>query len=124
MAGQAPLALIQFDRVLRAKVKEKAPVDFVWITPMSVTRFFSIAVKKVRHPNAAKLLTGYLGTQEASRLMEEVSFRSQLGKSAQTEAAKMVRRAGVQLVWNAPTMAEAKELKGWRKAVRKILTGH
>ena len=124
VAGQAPLALIQFDRVLRAKVKEKAPVDFVWITPMSVTRFFSIAVKKVRHPNAAKLLTGYLGTQEASRLMEEVSFRSQLGKSAQTDAAKMVRGAGVQLVWNAPTMAEAKELKGWRKAVRKILTGH
>ena len=124
VAGQAPLALIQFDRVFRAKVKDKAPVDFVWISPMSVTRFYSIAVKKVRHPNAAKLLAGYLGTPEASRLMEKVSFRSQLGPSAQSDAAKMVRAAGVKLIWNAPTMEEAKELKEWRKAARKILTGH
>ena len=72
----------------------------------------------------AKLLAGYLGTPEASRLMEKVSFRSQLGPSAQSDAAKMVRAAGVKLIWNAPTMEEAKELKEWRKAARKILTGH
>ena len=124
VAGQAPLALIQFDRVFRAKVKDKAPVDFIWITPMSVTRFYSIAVKKVRNPNAAKLLTGYLGTPEASALMEKASFRSQLGPSAQTDAAKMARAAGVKFVWNAPTMEEARELKKWRKQARKILTGH
>ena len=124
VAGQAPLALIQFDRVFRAKVKDGAPVDFLWITPMSVTRFYSIAVKKVRNPNAAKLLTGYLGTPEASALMEKASFRSQLGPSAQTDAAKMARAAGVKFVWNAPTMEEARELKKWRKQARKILTGH
>ena len=48
----------------------------------------------------------------------------QLGPSAQTDAAKMVRGAGVKLIWNAPAMEEAKELKKWRKAARKILTGH
>ena len=91
VAGQAPLAVIQLDRVLRAKLKDKAPVDFVWLSPISVTRFWAFAVKKVRHPNAAMLLAGYLGTPEASRLMEEASFRTQFGPSAQTDLARMLR---------------------------------
>ena len=124
VSGQAPLAVIQLDRVLRAKLKDKAPVDFVWLSPISVTRFWAFAVKKVRHPNAAMLLAGYLGTPEASRLMEEASFRTQFGPSAQTDLARMLRGAGVQLVWTAPTLKEAKELKKWRTAVRKILSGH
>ena len=82
VAGQAPLAIIQFDRVLRAKVMDKAPVDFVWLSPISAIRFFSIAVQKVRNPHAAMLLAGYLGTPEASRLMEEASLRTQFGPSA------------------------------------------
>jgi iron(III) transport system substrate-binding protein len=124
VSGQAPLAIIQFDRVLKARDKFKAPVDYVWLSPDPVTRFFSFAVKKVRHPNAAKLLAGYLGTPEASLLMEQASFRSQLGPNAKTKAAELMRQAGVELIWNAPTMKEAKELNEWRKQTRKILTGH
>ncbi len=124
VAGQAPLAVIQLDRVLRAKIKDKAPVDFVWLSPISVTRFWSFAVKKVRHPNAAMLLAGYLGTPEAAQLMEKASFRTQFGPTSGTDLARMLHGAGVQLVWTAPTLKEAKELKKWRGAVRKILAGH
>lgn len=124
VAGQAPLAIIQFDRVLRAKVRDKAPVDFVWLSPISAIRFFSIAVQKVRNPHAAMLLAGYLGTPEASRLMEEASLRTQFGPSAQTQAAKMLRAAGVQLVWSALDLKDAPQLKKWRQVTRKILAGH
>ena len=124
VAGQAPLAVIQLDRVIRAKLKDKAPVDFTWLSPVSVTRFWAFGVKKTRHPHAAMLLAGYLGTPEAARLMEQASFRTQFGPSAKTDLARMLRGAGVQLMWTAPTLKEAKELKKWRAAVRKILAGH
>ena len=124
VSGQAPLAIIQYDRVLRAKVMDKAPLDFVLLSPISAIRFYSIAVKNVRNPNAARLLTGYLGTPEASLLMEKASLRTLFGASAQTNAAKMLRAAGVQLVWAAPDLKDAPRLKKWRQVVRKILTGH
>ena len=56
--------------------------------------------------------------------MEEASLRTQFGPSAQTEAAKMLRAAGVQLVWSALDLKDAPQLKKWRQVARKILAGH
>ena len=124
VAGQAPLAIVQYDRLLRARDRDGAPVDYVWLSPVPYVPFFAFAVKKVAHPNAAKLLAGYLGTAEATNLMEKASLRVLLDPSSKTKAAELLQKAGVKLVNPAPKLADVKELNAWRKEVRKILTGH
>lgn len=119
VAGQAPLAISQYDRLLRARDREKAPVDYVWLTPVPYIPFFAFAVKKVAHPNAAKLLAGYLGTPEASNLMEKASLRGLLDPSSKTKAAELLQKSGIKLVNPAPKLADVKEQRKRRKKNKK-----
>ena len=123
VAGQAPLAPIaHLDRVLLAKDKG-APIDYVWLEPIIVNNFYSFAVSKSGQVHTAKLLAGWLGTDEALRLQEKHTYRGLIGPEVRTETAELVRRAGLQTVFSAVEKKEVDAETQLQIEVRKILTG-
>ena len=125
VAGQAPLALIQFDRVFRAKVKDKAPVGFC----LDITHVGdSILLHRgeegppsqcgqalgrlPRHPrgfaaDGESLLPKPVGPQRPVRCRQD-------GASGRSQAD----------LERAPPWKRPRSSREWRKAARKILTGH
>lgn len=79
-AGEAPLAIGAYAYKLMWYARDKkAPVDFIDTTsPMGASHFVSFALKGAKHPNAAKLFTGWLVTPEALKILEDTSFKGQL----------------------------------------------
>jgi iron(III) transport system substrate-binding protein len=123
VAGQAPLGTAHVNRVLWAKQKKGTPIDYVWLNYTPLLNFYAYAVKNGAHPNAAKLMAGWLGTPEALKVYEDNSQRGLIGPGSQSNTARAFRQARTKGVWSAVDIDGAKKEKKWQKEARKILVG-
>lgn len=123
VAGQAPLGTAHVNRVLWAKQKKGTPIDYVWLDYTPLLNFYAYAVKHGAHPNAAKLMAGWLGTPEALKIYEDNSQRGLIGPESQSNTAKAFRKARTEEVWSSVDIDGAKKEKKWQLEARKILVG-
>src|SRR4030095_1865275 len=70
-AGEFPI-LITYNYMVQAFATRGAPVDWVALEPVVVTMNPIMVAAKARHPNAARLLTDFVLSQEAQRILRDL----------------------------------------------------
>ncbi|MFQ5853027.1 MAG: ABC transporter substrate-binding protein, partial [Candidatus Binatia bacterium] len=123
VAGQAPLGTAHLNRVLWARRKGDVPIDYVWLDYTPLINFYAYAVKNGAHPNAAKLMAGWLGTPEALKVYEDTSLRGLISTDAPTKTARLFRQARTKPAWSSVNADVAKKERKWQKEARRIWVG-
>jgi iron(III) transport system substrate-binding protein len=111
-AGEAPLAIGVYGyKVIWYARDKKAPIDFIDTTsPIGCNTTGAFAVKGAKHPNAAKLFTGWLVTPEALKIMEMASFKGPLIPGSETAEYKRYMKNNVELLIETPETAKLSEI--------------
>jgi ABC-type Fe3+ transport system substrate-binding protein len=78
-------------------------------------------LKDAPHPNAARLLAGWLSTPEAQKVFYDSTFRSLLFPGVDTGHAQLVKDLGVKLIFEDP--AKEEENTAMQKQAMNIVLG-
>ena len=89
--------------------------------PVVVGQFGVTIMKNVPHPNAARLLAGFLATPEGKAARLQATSQADYGPTSDNELAKKLHSGKLQVAWDRPdNMAQREALFGRAAA---ILTG-
>jgi iron(III) transport system substrate-binding protein len=107
-SGEAPLGLGTYGyKVMQFARDKKAPVDLIDTTnPIAVSQHVTFALKGAKHPNAAKLLIGWLSSSEALKIMENASFNGQLIPGSDMAEYKRYMKNNVEIIYDSPDTAK------------------
>jgi iron(III) transport system substrate-binding protein len=98
VSGQAPLSIGPYlFHILEGK-KKGAPADLLPLSPMLVSPRLTSIHMKSKHPHAGKLFAGWLVTPPAQKILEQASSRASVAPDSGTEAAKLLKAHGIELV--------------------------
>ena len=105
VGGQAPISIGPYlHHVLGAK-KKGEPVDLIALSPMLVSPRPTGVLSKARHPNAGRLLAGWLSTAPAQKILEDASSRGSASPGSGTQTAELLRKSGVELIVDNESLA-------------------
>jgi len=121
IAGDAPLAMSVNASSVVKYAEQGAPIKATGVSPVTVNNNGVWVLKDAKHPNAAKLMAGWLATPEAQKIFDSATHRSVLFPGTDTGHAKMVRELGVKLVFEDP--AKAAENAAVQKQAMSIVLG-
>lgn len=98
VGGQAPISIGPYlHHVLGAK-KKGEPADLIPLSPMLVSPRPTGVLSKARHPNAGKLLAGWLSTPPAQKILEDASSRGAASPGSGTQTEELLRKSGIELI--------------------------
>jgi len=98
VGGQAPISIGPYlHHVLEAK-KKGQPADLIPLSPMLVSPRPTGVLSKAKHPNAGKLLAGWLSTPPAQKILEDASSRGSASPGSGTQTAELLRKSGIELI--------------------------
>ncbi len=97
-SGERLYAVGDFDSASQFWASQGLPVDFVIPQPVAATQFVSTVLAKAAHPNAARLLAGWMTTPEAKQLRQKMRFETDIRAGADNDLAKKVQAAGSTVV--------------------------
>ena len=120
-SGERLYGFGEIDSLIRSVAAEGLPVAQVVPEPVVVGQFGVTIMKNVRHPNAARLLAGFLATPEGKAARLKATSQADYGPTSDNELAKKLHSGKLQVVWDRPdNMAQREALFGRAAA---ILTG-
>jgi iron(III) transport system substrate-binding protein len=120
-SGERLYAFGEIDSLIRSVAAEGLPVSQVVPEPVVVGQFGVTIMKNAPHPNAARLLAGYLATPEGKAARLKATSQADYGPTSDNEFAKLLHSGKLQVVWDRPdNMAQREALFGRAAA---ILTG-
>jgi iron(III) transport system substrate-binding protein len=120
-SGERRYAFGEIDSLIRSVAAEGLPVSQVVPEPVVVGQFGVTIMKNAPHPNAARLLAGYLATPEGKAARLKATSQADYGPTSDNEFAKLLHSGKLQVVWDRPdNMAQREALFGRAAA---ILTG-
>jgi iron(III) transport system substrate-binding protein len=120
-SGERLYAFGEIDSLIRAVAAEGLPVAQVVPEPVVIGQFGVTILKNAPHPNAARLLAGYLASDEGKRGRSQATFHNDYGPTSQNELAMALHSGKLQAVWDTPDNMAAREALFGRAAA--ILTG-
>jgi iron(III) transport system substrate-binding protein len=120
-SGERLYAFGEIDSLIRAVAAEGLPVNQVVPEPVVVGQFGATVMKNAPHPNAARLLAGFLASAEGKAARLKATSQADYGPTSDDELAKKLHAGNVQVAWDRPdNMAQREALFGRAAA---ILTG-
>jgi iron(III) transport system substrate-binding protein len=97
-SGERLYAVGDFDSASQFWASQGLPVDFVIPQPVAATQFVSTVLAKAAHPNAARLLAGWMTTPEAKQLRRKMRFETDIRPGADNDLARELQAPGVPIV--------------------------
>lgn len=120
-SGERLYAFGEIDSLIRAVAAEGLPVSQVVPQPVVVGQFGATIMKNAPHPNAARLLAGFLATAEGKAARLKATSQADYGPTSDNALARELRSGKLQVVWDRPDNMAAREALFGRAAA--ILTG-
>jgi ABC-type Fe3+ transport system substrate-binding protein len=120
-SGERLYAFGEIDSLIRAVIKEGLPVAQVVPEPIVMGQFGVTVMKNAPHPNAGRLLAGFLATPEGKRARLGATFQADYSATSDNDLAKLIHSGKVQVAWDSPDTMVAREALFGRAAA--ILTG-
>jgi iron(III) transport system substrate-binding protein len=120
-SGERVYAFGEIDSLIRAVAAEGLPVSQVVPQPVVVGQFGATIMKNAPHPNAARLLAGFLASPESKAARLQATSQADYGPTSDNEFAKALHSGAKQVVWDRPDNMAAREALFGRAAA--ILTG-
>src|SRR5262249_24334155 len=108
-SGERLYAFGEIDSLIRAVAAEGLPGAQVVPEPVVIGQFGVTILKNGPHPNAARLLAGYLASEEGKRARGQATFHNDYGPTSQDELAKAMHSGKLQVVWDTPDNMAARE---------------
>ena len=120
-SGERVYAFGEVDSLIRAVAAEGLPVSQVVPEPVVVGQFGVTVMKNAPHPNAARLLAGFLASAEGKAARLKATSQADYGPTSDNTLAKKLHSGTLQVAWDRPdNMAQREALFGRAAA---ILTG-
>ncbi len=120
-SGERVYAFGEVDSLIRSVATEGLPVSQVVPEPVVVGQFGVTLMKSARHPNAARLLAGFLASAEGKEARLKATSQADYGPTSENELAGKLHSGQLQVAWDRPdNMAQREALFGRAAA---ILTG-
>jgi iron(III) transport system substrate-binding protein len=120
-SGERLYAFGEIDSLIRAVAAEGLPVSQVVPEPAVVGQFGVTIMKNAPHPNAARLLAGFLASAEGKAARLQATSQADYGPTSDNALAKRLHSGKLQVVWDRPDNMAAREALFGRAAA--ILTG-
>jgi iron(III) transport system substrate-binding protein len=120
-SGERLYAFGEVDSLIRAVAAEGLPVSQVVPEPVVVGQFGVTVMKNAPHPNAARLLAGFLAAAEGKAARLAATSQADYGPTADNALARKLHSATVQVAWDRPDNMVQREALFGRAAA--ILTG-
>ena len=120
-SGERVYAFGEIDSLIRAVAAEGLPVSQVVPEPVVVGQFGATIMKNAPHPNAARLLAGFLASAEGKAARLQATSQADYGPTSDNAFAKALHSGKMQVVWDRPDNMVAREALFGRAAA--ILTG-
>ena len=120
-SGERRYAFGEIDSLIRAVAAEGLPVSQVVPQPVVVGQFGVTVMKNAPHPNAARLLAGFLATADGKAARLQATSQADYGPTSDNTFAKTLHSGKLQVVWDTPDNMAAREALFGRAAA--ILTG-
>lgn len=103
-SGERPISIGNFPgNAINWRNLEGAPTAWAPIGPTGAVQFVSAALAKAPHPNAARLLAGWLATDEAKETRERLRHQADLRPGSRSKMAADLRARGITIVFEDPT---------------------
>jgi iron(III) transport system substrate-binding protein len=120
-SGERLYAFGEVDSLIRSVASEGLPVSQVVPEPVVVGQFGVTLMRSARHPNAARLLAGFLASAEGKEARLKATSQADYGPTSDNELARKLHSGKLQVAWDRPdNMAQREALFGRAAA---ILTG-
>ena len=87
-SGERLYGFGEIDSLIRAVIKEGLPVAQVVPEPVVMGQFGVTIMKNAPHPNAGRLLAGFLATPEGKRARLNATFQADYSATSDNELAK------------------------------------
>jgi ABC-type Fe3+ transport system substrate-binding protein len=120
-SGERIYAFGEIDSLIRAVAAEGLPVSQVVPQPVVVGQFGVTIMKNAPHPNAGRLLAGFLASPEGKAARLAATSQADYGPTSDNPLAKELHSGKLQVVWDTPDNMAAREALFGRAAA--ILTG-
>jgi iron(III) transport system substrate-binding protein len=120
-SGERLYAFGEIDSLIRAVAAEGLPVSQVVPQPVVVGQFGATIMKDAPHPNAARLLAGFLATPEGKAARLQATSQADYGPTSDNPLARDLHSGKLEVVWDTPENMVAREALFARAAG--ILTG-
>jgi ABC-type Fe3+ transport system substrate-binding protein len=120
-SGERLYAFGEIDSLIRSVAAEGLPVSQVVPEPVVVGQFGVTVMKNVRHPNAARLLAGFLASPEGKAARLQATSQADYGPTADNELARKLHSGKLLVAWDRPDNMVQREALFGRAAA--ILTG-
>jgi iron(III) transport system substrate-binding protein len=120
-SGERLYAFGEIDSLIRSVAAEGLPVSQVVPEPVVVGQFGVTIMKSAPHPNAARLLAGFLATADGKAARLKATSQADYGPTSDNALAKELHSGKLQVVWDTPDNMAAREALFGRAAA--ILTG-
>ena len=120
-SGERLYAFGEIDSLIRAVAAEGLPVSQVVPQPVVVGQFGATIMKDAPHPNAARLLAGFLASPEGKAARLQATSQADYGPTSDNPLARNLHSGKLEVVWDTPENMGAREALFGRAAA--ILTG-
>ena len=120
-SGERIFAFGEIDSQVRSFAADGLPVAMVVPEPVVMGQFGAGVMKDAPHPNAARLLAGFLASAEGKDNRKQATGQSDYGPTADNELARNIHSGKLQVVFDAADNMIARERLFGRAAA--ILTG-
>lgn len=120
-SGERLYAFGEIDSLIRAVAAEGLPVGQVVPEPVVVGQFGVTVMKNAPHPNAARLLAGFLASADGKAARLKATSQADYGPTSDNELARKLHSGALQVAWDRPDNMARREALFGRAAA--ILTG-
>jgi ABC-type Fe3+ transport system substrate-binding protein len=120
-SGERLYGFGEIDSLIRSVAAEGLPVSQVVPEPVVVGQFGVTIMKNAPHPNAARLLAGFLATPEGKAARLKATSQADYGPTSDNELARLLHSGKLQVAWDRPDNMVQREALFGRAAA--ILTG-
>jgi iron(III) transport system substrate-binding protein len=108
-SGERLFGVGEIDSQVRRWQQEKMPINYVVPEPVVLGQFVIARMAKSPHPNAARLLAGWLASHEGRKAQEDTVFVSDYGPEGTSETAKLINSGKVKVIYDTVELMQQRE---------------
>lgn len=120
-AGERSYSLAELDQQVRLWKAEGLPVDYVVPEPVTASQFVASVMAKAPHPNAARLLAGWLTSEEGKAAREAAIFTADYRPNTKSPIGQRLLATGVKVHFD--DLSQVADRNKYFKEAGDIFTG-
>jgi iron(III) transport system substrate-binding protein len=120
-AGERAYSMAELDQQVRLWKSEGLPVDYVVPEPVTASQFVAALMAKAPNPNAAKLLAGWLASDEGKAAREQQIFTADYRPNSKSEIGKKLLATGAKI--NFDDLSQVADRNKYFKEAGDIISG-